>query len=397
MLKFFRKIRRNLLSQNKFSKYVLYAIGEIFLVVIGILIALQLNTWKENKSNTQTEVNYLKGVLTNLDQDIIELERLIENDTTQLYAYTEILKPFVNSNYKLYTRNFISAIYDAQINRSFQGNSIVFEDMKSSGKINFINSDILRFSILAYYEKSTGVINSNSGNIQITTGLKNIFIKHLDMNSLIEKNLFKGPLSILSIELDPLDLSFFKLDNNNPDVKEFANKVSFMKALLLSSYGSHQRLLIEAKELKNKILDYFSTKNIVLDKTVSEEILQAIKEGNIKYLQENISKESLRECFYSGFELQNHLAISIFENSMKSLQFFVENGADIEIICGNKTPLMYAAKYNRLEMVKYLLANGADVHKTSIKNKTALSYSIQYEHPEIEQYLKAYISKNKQQ
>jgi hypothetical protein len=392
MLKFFRKIRQNLIKENKASKYLLYAIGEIFLVVIGILIALQLNTWKEERQNAQIEINYLKGVLTNLDQDIIELEGLIEKDTAELYAYTEILKPFVNSNYKLYSRNFVKAIYDAQINRIFQGNSIVFEDMKSSGKINFISSDILRFSILTYYENSTGIIQSNSSNLKITTDLKNIFIKHLDINSLIEKNLFKGPLSV---ELDPLDLSFFKLDNNNPDIKEFANKVSFMKALLSASFRSHQSLLIEAKVLKNKIHDYFSSKNIVLNKTISEVTLQAIKEGNVKYLQENISRESLRECFYSGFELQNHLAISIFENAIKSLHFFVENGADIEIICENKTPLMYAVKYNRLEMVKYLLANGADVHKVSIKNKTALSYSIEYEHPEIEKYLTEFISKNK--
>ena len=54
MLKFFRKIRQNLIKENKASKYLLYAIGEIFLVVIGILIALQLNTNKENKENNQT-------------------------------------------------------------------------------------------------------------------------------------------------------------------------------------------------------------------------------------------------------------------------------------------------------------------------------------------------------
>ena len=49
MIKFFRKIRQKLLSENKFSKYLIYAIGEIFLVVIGILIALQVNNWNENK------------------------------------------------------------------------------------------------------------------------------------------------------------------------------------------------------------------------------------------------------------------------------------------------------------------------------------------------------------
>ena len=49
MIKFFRKIRHKLLSENRVSKYILYAIGEIVLVVVGILIALQINNWNENK------------------------------------------------------------------------------------------------------------------------------------------------------------------------------------------------------------------------------------------------------------------------------------------------------------------------------------------------------------
>jgi len=48
MIKFFRKIRQNLLRENKTGKYFKYAIGEITLVVIGILIALQINNWNEN-------------------------------------------------------------------------------------------------------------------------------------------------------------------------------------------------------------------------------------------------------------------------------------------------------------------------------------------------------------
>jgi hypothetical protein len=51
VIKFFRKIRQRLVTENKFSKYMLYAIGEITLVVIGILIALQINNWNENRNN----------------------------------------------------------------------------------------------------------------------------------------------------------------------------------------------------------------------------------------------------------------------------------------------------------------------------------------------------------
>ena len=58
MINFFRKIRKKLLSENKFSKYILYAIGEIFLVVIGILIALQINTQNELRKLKIKELNY---------------------------------------------------------------------------------------------------------------------------------------------------------------------------------------------------------------------------------------------------------------------------------------------------------------------------------------------------
>ena len=370
---------------------MLYAIGEIILVVIGILIALQLNTWNEHKKNDQIEINYLKGILTNLDQDILELEYLKKEDSVQLYAYTEILKPFIFPGYKIYDRTFLFALNDAQYTRRFKGSSIVFEDMKSSGKINFINSDILRFSILWYYNQSNYLISDSEFMFNSITDLKIVFAKHLDMNSLIEGNFFKKPLSA---ELDPLDLSFFKLDKNNSSVKEFANKVSLMKAHSVLGKGGYDILLIESKVLKNKILDYFSSKNIVLDNTVSEATLQAIKEGNIKYLQENISKESLSNCFYQGFEYQNYLVISISLKSLKSLTYFVNQGADLEGVCAKKTPLMYAVKYGEFEMVKYLLNNGANINAVN-QEKTVLSYAVRYKYPEIEKYLKEFISKNR--
>uniref|UniRef100_UPI00404B6181 DUF6090 family protein n=1 Tax=Gelidibacter sp. TaxID=2018083 RepID=UPI00404B6181 len=66
MIKFFRKIRQNLLNEGKTSKYFKYAIGEIILVVIGILIALQINNWNEGRK----EKIHQKSVLSNLLQDL---------------------------------------------------------------------------------------------------------------------------------------------------------------------------------------------------------------------------------------------------------------------------------------------------------------------------------------
>jgi len=68
MIKFFRRIRRKLLLENNFSKYLIYAIGEIILVVIGILIALQVNNWNESKKEERIEQQLIELLITDLEE-----------------------------------------------------------------------------------------------------------------------------------------------------------------------------------------------------------------------------------------------------------------------------------------------------------------------------------------
>lgn len=69
MIKFFRIIRQNLLSQNKFSKYLLYAFGEIILVMIGILLAIQANQWNQERVQEKLEVKLLKEIQKGIQSD----------------------------------------------------------------------------------------------------------------------------------------------------------------------------------------------------------------------------------------------------------------------------------------------------------------------------------------
>ena len=66
MIKFFRKIRQNLLSEGNTGKYFKYAIGEIILVVIGILIALSINNWNQNRLNKDLESLYYNRLLEDI-------------------------------------------------------------------------------------------------------------------------------------------------------------------------------------------------------------------------------------------------------------------------------------------------------------------------------------------
>ncbi len=78
MINFFRKIKQKLLSENKFSKYLLYAIGEIVLVVIGILIALQINNWNQHQSDKAKFRALLYELATNLTKEVTESEFVLE-------------------------------------------------------------------------------------------------------------------------------------------------------------------------------------------------------------------------------------------------------------------------------------------------------------------------------
>ena len=79
MIKFFRRIRQRLLSQNRFSKYLVYAIGEIALVMIGILLALQVNNWNQSRVQSQQEKVLLEEIHEEFKYNKSELEFILEN------------------------------------------------------------------------------------------------------------------------------------------------------------------------------------------------------------------------------------------------------------------------------------------------------------------------------
>lgn len=122
-----------------------------------------------------------------------------------------------------------------------------------------------------------------------------------------------------------------------------------------------------------------------------------IKYGNTEKLQELTAPELINACVTVEDSKQyGYLALSIKLRSMKSLQFFVENGADLEHVCADKTPLMFAAKYGQIEMVKYLIKKGANINAT-YKGKKAIDYSRKYNHYAITKYLRTRFQELKEQ
>jgi len=120
---------------------------------------------------------------------------------------------------------------------------------------------------------------------------------------------------------------------------------------------------------------------------LTNEIAWSIKYDRIENLKDLIIADRINECVGVGDSKKyNYLAISIKLKSMKSLRYFVENGANIEGVCADKTPLMYAAKYGQLEMARYLVQKGADLNAT-YKGQNALSFARQFHQRDITKFL----------
>jgi len=160
MIRFFRKIRYDLVEKNKTGKpalptrragrYFKYAIGEIVLVVIGILIALQINNWNETNKLIAQESNSLKNLKIELAMTLLELkaDKAEQHDflaaTTNVYQYIKQKPSLVDSMY----RDFYKI---TMFNYSFPKTS-TYETLKA-GKFQIIRSDSLRNMITNVYER----------------------------------------------------------------------------------------------------------------------------------------------------------------------------------------------------------------------------------------------------
>lgn len=100
MAKIFRNIRQRLLVENRVTRYLLYALGEIILVVIGILIALQVNNWNENKKRNELRKQYLSSLISDTVKDTLHLKediKRINQDLAVIVSYKNRLsKPSAN-------------------------------------------------------------------------------------------------------------------------------------------------------------------------------------------------------------------------------------------------------------------------------------------------------------
>jgi len=147
MIRFFRKIRFNLLEQNKTGKYLKYAIGEIVLVVIGILIAISINNWNEARKTRDKEVTYLNNIKSDLQISILEINEFISERKSQINFANTIMEHFNGkpvADWNIFNKSILE-VYTWQ--RFFLRDN-TFQELINSGNYAIISNDSIKNELL---------------------------------------------------------------------------------------------------------------------------------------------------------------------------------------------------------------------------------------------------------
>ncbi len=151
MIKFFRRIRQNLLAENRFRKYLVYAFGEILLVVIGILIALAINNWNQQRINRETERTYLAGLKEEFEISRLKLRELISVNRNNYNGAKEILQFTANRELPSEKEFSLLLYHTFSSDVAFNPNNSLLNEMVNSGNLQKISSTPLRIKLTNWF------------------------------------------------------------------------------------------------------------------------------------------------------------------------------------------------------------------------------------------------------
>jgi hypothetical protein len=241
MIQFFRKIREKLLSERKFSTYLIYALGEIALVVVGILIALWINNWNESQKEARIERAFLENFRKDLETDIQTLnEKLISN--TQRINHTDSIISTLSKKVQLSEKEW-ARFYQWNLSLAFESYFIpeksTISQFKATNKIHLISSKELKDKLFRYYSTNDRIEANVEKSMQL--------YQHNFLTKDIIQNILGGDVTRIIIGSD--------LDRPNFDLNELKQNSEYVFALLTKKITTtnqnevYRKIILSAEEL----------------------------------------------------------------------------------------------------------------------------------------------------
>jgi hypothetical protein len=206
-----------MLTENKFSKYLLYAIGEIILVVIGILIALQINNWNEVKKQENEAQTFIIRLSEEVSQNIEVTNREILVEQEQVEKTKSLLEMFSQSQDKISSREIDSLMFAIISSNSINLKMGTLEEGLNTGQVSFLSNSELKkklYGLPAFFEeiKRLEILESEDINSNMVPYLyDHMNYKNMD-NAFSEFNMNLKPSKFDTIENREL-LNSLKFEN----------------------------------------------------------------------------------------------------------------------------------------------------------------------------------------
>jgi hypothetical protein len=241
MIPFFRKIRKQFADDNKPLQYLRYAIGEIILVVIGILIAIQINNWNEQRKSNHLKDVYLTRLINDIERDTVTINNIRTDIELNQNLIGELTKNISTETNLISLDTIISRFFESGwIIYEFIPNDNTYTDLSQTGNMNIIKNTDLIDEIIQYYGYVQEVDNSNNVN-------KN-WITPLDLEVAKITSAF---------ELDPITSGLFSHKNRTEAIKNIQANSELIERNAAGHYWINESLsenLLALKGVCNNLL-----------------------------------------------------------------------------------------------------------------------------------------------
>lgn len=249
MLFLLRKIRRKLLMKNKLTSYLLYAVGEIFLVVIGIIIAIQLNNWNASRKVAKENQALLINLINDLAQDTTRLTEIayIDANSLSLKTASENCLRALELSYRKMDSQLADSLLSIPLTAGrplINTETSIYEQLKETGRLYSLGSDSLREKIIQYYReaKKESIYNDSRNDRHRKAQDEIAFYHTVDLNRAYNQNFQVESVTWL-----------FNLSSK--EMKTFRLTLSTMHETQYNNYKKWIQLRKQAKELIQAIED----------------------------------------------------------------------------------------------------------------------------------------------
>lgn len=258
MITYFQKIRHKLLTENRLSKYLLYAVGEIILVVIGIMIAVSANNYSEKKKAIQQSNLYLTDMLEDLASDTAYLNKMIANLENQL----KIEEWLLNKN------NFSEKDVDSlrlsvsNVDWTFSLNDRSYRNIQSSANTKLVGYEHLYSEVSKYYHVTKARISLNNETELLQSSQKSTFDEVLSNNLLITSRQYLDysgiqvklgfPESTKHGDLDAIFSSLSEIGTKNGLYDKFARHNFIFTTVFMCNFEAKNLIRKIQNELNNE-------------------------------------------------------------------------------------------------------------------------------------------------